>query len=77
MYFDPWMAFGFLEDGNGCGFETSRQLGKCRTLWGEREQAAQWFERVAELEQAQLMLPTSFDRQAESSYHCIQPAPSP
>ena len=47
------MAFGFLEDGNGRGFETSRQLGKCRTLWGECEQAAQWFEKVAELEQAQ------------------------
>ena len=53
MYFDPQMAFGFLEGGNGCGFETSRQLSKCRTLWGEREQAAQWFEKVAELEQTQ------------------------
>ena len=52
-YLDRRMALGFLEDGNGCGFETSRQLGKCRTLWGEREQAAQWLEKVAELEQAQ------------------------
>ena len=28
-------------------------LGECRTLWGEHEQAAQWFGNVAEFEQGQ------------------------
>ena len=42
-------------------------LGECRILWGERERVAQWFGNVAEFEQGQNILLTSYDRQTESS----------
>ena len=51
-------------------------LGECRTLWGKCGRAAQWFGKVAELEQGQNTLPALYDMQTESSYCCIQLAPS-
>ena len=51
-------------------------LGECRTLWGKRERAAQWFGKVAEFEQGQnRCCQHSYDQQTESiwplTWYCI------